>query len=106
MNLNLENPIFVIYVNIHGIQDSNVFDKFRQHFTYQNCTTWILPVEGETKIELIWQGTKYSSDPGIVTQDPALIKYLHEIIEVIIVGTEDHQIKQSLRDLKLKKIFT
>ena len=106
MILDLEKPIFVIYVNINGIQDSNVFDKFRQHFTYQNCTTWILPVEGETKIELIWQGTKYSSDPGIVIQDPTLIKYLHEIIEVIIAGTEDHEIKKSLRDLKLKKIFT
>lgn len=106
MNLNLENPIFVIYVNVNGITDAGVFDKLRQHFTYQNCTTWILPVEGETKIELIWQGNKYSSDPGIVTQDPALIKYLHEIIELIIAGTEDYEIKQSLRDLKLKKIFT
>lgn len=105
MILDLEKPIFVVYVNALSFKDGNVFDKFRQHFTYDNCTTWIVPVQGETKIELIWQGTKYSTEPGIVTKDPALIEYLHEIIELIIAGTEDHQIKQSLRDLKLNKIF-
>jgi len=106
MILDLEKPIFVLYVDASAFKDGDTFDKFRKHFTYQNCTTWILPVQGETKIELIWQGTKYSSDPGIVTQDPALIHHLHEIIDVIISGTEDHEIKQSLRDLKLRKIFT
>lgn len=104
MKLDLQKPIFVLYINVLET-DSEHYEAVREMFSFKDCTFWILPVQGETKIELIWQGSKYSTNPGIVTQDPSLVHYLHEILEVVIGGTEDHEIKQSLRDLKLRKIL-
>lgn len=110
MKLNLENPIFLIYMNIDGMSHQKAkesIEQVRRHFTFENTTTWIMPVKSETKVELIWQGSKYSTNPGIMNFNnfENLINRFNEVIEVISNGTDDASIKQQLRNLQLKKIF-
>ena len=56
------------------------------------------------KIELIWKGSKYSSDPG-TTNLEGLITRVNQIIEIISDTTDNSIIKQRLRDLQLKSIL-
>ena len=111
MELNLENPIFVVYLNIDGMSRPKAEEKIAvlsKYMSYQNATNWIIPIEnGDSKVELIWQGSKYSTNPGIMNFNnfENLINRFNEVIEVISNGTEDATIKQQLRNLQLKKII-
>ncbi len=108
--LNLENPIFVLYINVDGMSRQSAqasIQQVKDHFSFSNTTTWILPVKSDSKIELIWQGSKYSTNPGIMNFNnfENLINRFNEVIEVISNGTDDATIKQQLRNLQLKKII-
>jgi hypothetical protein len=110
MELNLENPIFLVYMNFDGMSDQKAresIEQVRRQFSFDNTTTWIMPVKSETKVELIWQGSKYSTNPGIMNFNnfENLINRFNEVIEVISNGTDDATIKQQLRNLQLKKII-
>jgi hypothetical protein len=110
MELNLENPIFLVYMNVDGMSHQKTRESIelvRSHFSFENATTWIMPVKSETKVELIWQGSKYSTNPGIMNFNnfENLINRFNEVIEVISNGTDCASIKQQLRNLQLKKIF-
>jgi len=58
--LNLDNPIFVYYLNVDAWSHSRIneyLDNLKKTFSYTNVTTWIVPrTEGETKIECIYDG--------------------------------------------------
>jgi hypothetical protein len=110
MELNLENPIFLVYINVGDMSSQRAkesIEQVRSHFSFDNATTWIMPVKSETKVELIWQGSKYSTNPGIMNFNnfENLINRFNEVIEVISNGTDDASIKQQLRNLQLKKII-
>jgi hypothetical protein len=110
MELNLENPIFLVYINVvemSRLGAEQAIAKLKNNLTFDNATTWIMPVKSETKVELIWQGSKYSTNPGIMNFNnfENLINRFNEVIEVISNGTDDASIKQQLRNLQLKKII-
>lgn len=111
MKLNLENPIFVVYMNVDGMSHSKAKEQIAvlsKYISYENVTNWILPIKnGDSRVELIWQGSKYSTNPGIVNFNnfENLINRFNEVIEVISNGTDDVSIKQQLRNLQLKKII-
>ncbi len=107
-DLNLENPIFILYIDVNGysqMKAKEALEQAKNHFSFQNVTTWIIPVNSETKVELIWQGSKYSTNPGIVSDNNNVIKHINEIVQVIIDGTSDESIKKNLRNLQINKIF-
>ena len=111
MELNLENPIFVVYLNVDGISRARAEEQISdlsRYMSYENVTNWILPIKnGDSKVELIWQGSKYTTNPGIMNFNnfENLINRFNEVMEVISNGTEDATIKQQLRNLQLKKII-
>jgi hypothetical protein len=111
MELNLENPIFVVYLDVSGMSRQKAHEQISdlsRYMSYENVTNWILPIKnGDSKVELIWQGSKYSTNPGIMNFNnfENLINRFNEVIEVISNGTEDATIKQQLRNLQLKKII-
>lgn len=111
MELNLENPIFVVYLDVSGMSPQKTHEQISdlsRYMSYENVTNWILPIKnGDSKVELIWQGSKYSTNPGIMNFNnfENLINRFNEVIEVISNGTEDATIKQQLRNLQLKKII-
>ena len=111
MELNLENPIFVVYLNVGEMTRQRADEKIAElsnYMSYQNITKWIIPIKNsDSKVELIWQGSKYSTNPGIMNFNnfENLINRFNEVIEVISNGTDDASIKQQLRNLQLKKII-
>jgi hypothetical protein len=106
--LNLKNPIFILYIDVNGysrMKAKESLEQLKNNFSYKNVTTWIMPIKGETKVELIWQGSKYSTNPGITNGSKNLIKHVNEFIQVIIDGSNDEDIKRNLRNLQINKIF-
>jgi hypothetical protein len=108
-DLNLENPIFVIYVDITDLTHNQAKEKLeslRHQFSFDNVTTWIF-ADKINKVDVIWQGSKYSENPGVVNFNnfENLINRCNEVLEVISDGVSDTAIKQKLRDLQLKKVL-
>jgi hypothetical protein len=108
-DLNLENPIFVIYVDITDLTHNQAKEKLeslRHQFSFDNVTTWIF-ADKINKVDVIWQGSKYSENPGVVNFNnfENLINRCNEVLEVISDGVSDTSIKQKLRDLQLKKVL-
>lgn len=104
--LDLENPIFVVYIDVDGLTNQSARDKFesaKKYLNYSNVTMWYI-ADKFNKIELIWKGSKYSSDPG-TTNLEGLITRVNQIIEIISDTTDNSIIKQRLRDLQLKSIL-
>jgi hypothetical protein len=107
--LNLQEPIFVVYVDVHNLRSEIAREKLKQAkdlLSYNNVTTWVI-ADKINKVELIWQGSKYSTNPGIMNFNnfENLINRFNEVIEVISNGTSDTSIKQQLRNLQLKKVL-
>lgn len=107
--LDLENPIFVVYIDV---EDSSVgakaekIDHYRQYLSFSNATTWLIPTYFD-KIEMIWQGSKYSTNPGNVKCEAYinLINEINDIVQILSEETNDSKLKEQIRNLQLKKII-
>jgi hypothetical protein len=108
MEINLENPIFLIYVGINGMSHQRAeeqISRISQLFKLDNVTTWIMPYEGGNRIDLIWQGSKYSSNPGIVGTGGDFIKTLGEIVDIVSNTQSDEIIRGKIRTLLIDKLM-
>jgi hypothetical protein len=111
MEVNLENPIFVFYINVDGMTRQRAKEQIAvlsEHMNYQNITKWIIPIKhGESKVELIWQGSRYSQNPGILKTSGIqnVIEHINDVLGIIIDSTNDESIRAQLRELQLKKLF-
>jgi len=104
--INLENPIFVYYIDVTGLsrQSSERLLLHVRDNQYTNITSLIFPIKNNpTRVEVIWKGTKYSDNKF---EDPDIIKHLNSILQIVIDGSSDEQIKSALRDLKIEKIIS
>lgn len=110
MEVNLENPIFIIYINADGFsrpKSEETIASFVRDFSFQNITTWFIPVahSGDTRIELIWQGSKYSTNPGIVGRGDDFIKTLGEVVDLVSSGQSDEVIRRKIREILIDKLL-
>jgi len=56
--LNLEQPIFVFYLDVRGISPQRAKEQiadFIEHYKYDNITTWVIPVKDPSKVECIYK---------------------------------------------------
>lgn len=64
MELDLKNPIFAVYIDVRGMSkftSSVMVGAYVDYFNkYKNITAWIMPIEGQSKIECVFNG--YNSD--------------------------------------------
>ncbi len=109
MDLNLENPIFIIYVDVDGLSNTSAaskLDQVKKLFYYDNVTSWII-ADKINKVELIWQGSKFSNNPGFANIKGVENLYIriNEILEVLENGTSDESLRQQLRNLQLNKVL-
>lgn len=111
MEVNLENPIFIIYVNVNGLSRLRREEKvalMAENFSkIPNITTWVFPNEhgGDDRVELIWQGSKYSTNPGIVGKGDDFIKTLGEIVDVVSNTQSSELIRGKIRELLIDKLL-
>lgn len=110
-DLNLENPIFVLYVSTKGLsrqRADNMIAELLTNFTYNNCTTWCIPTEETpTRIELIWKGFKHDTLTGKLTQEnlETLNDKFNLIVDLLSNNVTNEVIKQRLRDISLTDLF-
>jgi len=98
-DVNLDNPIFVYYINVQNHPRSYV-DKMIQNIQESfpsNITLWIVPCE-YTKIECIFDGWKMKSD--------GLKKKIYTLIEEMDVNNPNFgELKRQIREVILTDIF-
>ncbi len=98
MDLNLNNPIFVYYLNTENMSrqyvDGIVF-KIREQMTYDNITLWIVPCE-KSRIECIYDG---------FSMKRSKIKRIYTAIEKMIDDPTLSHYRQEMRDILLDDIF-
>ena len=103
--INLENPIFVYYLNVDGMssqQADEVATRLNEVWCFNNVVTWIVPRrEGETKIECVYDGRiKGRSD-----ELKELITEINDRIEVLSESGNFDDLKIAIRDWRLKNLF-
>ena len=109
MNLDLNNPIFVLYINVHGMSRQRAEEAAAQmlkNINYDNITTWCIPIENQdSRIELIWKGHQYE----IGLRNPSEISKIEDRIKMIIditsKGASETDIKQRLREILIGDII-
>ena len=96
MELNLENPIFVYYLNTTGMTTMRIqqyIDKLDQYFSnIKNITMWVVPTERKSKIKCIYDGGTNSN----------FKKFKKQINDCI---SKNEDIKPALRKLILDDIL-
>jgi len=101
--INLDNPIFVYYINVSNMPFSRVqqlLDDTNNNFCkISNITFWIVPITDNSnfanKIECIYQGRNHN---------PELMDFISKIGDVIN-SNEIDSIKSKIRDLILKYLL-
>ena len=97
--LNLDNPIFAFYVSVNGMSRQSAAQhlaEFKDNLSYDNITTWILPVQGESKVECVYPGKSMYNTPELEN----LIKEINERIELIKRNTEEILQEEELKQLR------
>jgi hypothetical protein len=107
MELELENPIFTVYVNVEGMSRQTAQETL-QHFSgiygsYTNATFWIFP-SNITRVETVWNG-KYQQNPINDERIQNMINHINRVLTLLSDGTSDEAIKAQLRELQLSKIL-
>jgi hypothetical protein len=108
--LNLDNPIFIVYVNVDNMSrqtSENLLDSYQKMLSYKNCTFWVVPVQEQmTKFEIIWKGKDHENSN---TDSEKSIRFLKEkmtnLMDMIADGISDDVIKQKLRDFSLNQLI-
>jgi hypothetical protein len=102
--LNLNNPIFVFYINTEMMSTLNrieYMNSIKDSFDiYSNVTQWIIPTEtSPTRIECVYDGN--STNKKLVS----LIKDINDRIEILSGSNSFEDFKINIRDWRLKGIL-
>lgn len=108
-NLNLENPIFVLYINVDGMTTARAKETIAQmlnNISYDNITTWCVPINNQdSRIELIWKGHQYE----IGLRNPSEVSKIEDRIKMIIditsKGATELEVKQKIREILIGDIL-
>ncbi len=110
--LNLDNPIFVIYINIEGLTRSKAeetINSLKKSFDYSNAKFLIIPQRAnfENKIELLWHGSKYfhSFKKEEDLSEIKIKKAINNIFKLLENGTDDASLKAQIRNLNLDELI-
>lgn len=103
--IDLDNPIFVYYVNIDGMSQQHaqeVITNIHENWKFSNIVTWIVPRrEGETKIECVYDGRVKERSEEL----KELIEELNEKIDSMSNANNFDDFKIIVRDWRLKTLL-
>lgn len=103
--LNLDNPIFVYYLNVDGMtyeQIGEVTKKLNDVWSFDNVVTWIVPRRhGETKIECVYDGRIKNRGEELIE----LINDINERIDILSGSNDFEDFKIFIRDWRLSNIL-
>ena len=103
--INLDNPIFVYYINVDGMSNQSVDEyiyKIQKFWSFQNIVTWIVPRrEGETKIECVYDGRIKERGEDL----KELIEEINDKIEILSESGNFDDFKIAIREWRLSNIL-
>jgi DNA-dependent RNA polymerase auxiliary subunit epsilon len=94
--IDLENPIFVFYVNVEGMsrqKSEELIHIYKNYFNYDNITTWVLACD-YTKVECIYR--KYNIE---------FLQKLSDKLEELTKCESLTEVRKNIRDFKLEDIL-
>ena len=103
--IDLDNAIFVYYVNVHGLSHASVdrlLGDVKSAFNYKNVTIWIVPrSEGETKIECVYDGRIKERSEEL----KSLIEEINEKVDILSKSGSFDDFKIHIRDWRISNLF-
>lgn len=103
--INLDNPIFVYYININGLSRQTadgMLSEISSMFSYKNVVTWIVPRhEGETKIECVYDGRVRERSEEL----KFLIEEINEKVDILSKSGSFEDFKINIRDWRINNII-
>jgi hypothetical protein len=104
IELNLENPIFALYVDIQNMspQKANKYfeDVKKTFYIYNNVTTWIIG-SNVNKVECVYDGKSKIR----IEELNNLIEELNTRIDVLSNSNSYDDFKMNIRDWRLNKVY-
>ena len=104
IKLDLDNPIFVFYLNMRGItitRVNQILESVTKAFNYSNATFWTIPITdsdgGSSRVELLWKGNNYPNQEETVVMVDSIFKILTSDL------TDEEKMSQ-IREFKLDKL--
>ena len=107
IDINLNNPIFVCYINLDGLsrqRGAEYMDEVVKRFDiYNNATMWFIPGKNgqETRIECIYDGWGRNRDSELFD----LIKEINNRIDILSNSKDFDDFKIKVRDWRLENIL-
>lgn len=102
MELNLNNPIFTIYLNLNGFSREfaeKKIHKIKETFSiYTNITIWVMESD-ETKIECVYDGKSNNKKIIELTED------LKERFDILSNSKTLSEFNSNIREWKLKNLI-
>jgi hypothetical protein len=102
--LNLDNPIFVMYVDVSGMTAQRAQEVITYHQRafniYSNITTWIIASD-KTKVQCIFDGKFKSRDKELSN----LIQEVNNRIDILSESSSFDDFKINIRNWRLKNIL-
>jgi len=101
--INLENPIFTFYVHVGGLSRQSaqqaIAEMKNMVSIYSNITCWIIPVEGDSRVECVYDGKSK-------IRNEELSKLITEINKRVDVLSNSSNFDEfNIRDWKLGEIL-
>jgi hypothetical protein len=103
IELNLNNPIFVCYINLDGLSRQRGYEQMQEVIKsldiYKNATMWFLPGKNnqETRIECIYDGWGRNRDSELFD----LIKEINTRVDILSNSKNFEDFKMNVREWRL-----
>jgi hypothetical protein len=106
IELDLENPIFALYINIGGFTRQRAAEILQQYNNlyarYTNITVWIIAREqGETKMECLYDGSLKNRNMEILH----IAKEINSRVDILSNSHDFDDFKINIRDWRLNSII-
>lgn len=110
-NLNLDQPIFVVYFNVDGMGRQRAQEQLGDFVktlsdNSNNMTFWIIPVKNqqETKIEVVWRGNENEKQYALSQSNKQIIQKFNRLMYLFSENADNGLIQQEVRRMRLNEI--
>lgn len=102
--INLENPIFVFYINVQGLsrqQAEELITQYQSGFgSITNIESWFF-ASNQTKVECIWTGKSSMGNTSLL----GFIKEINKRVDILSKSPSAEEFKMNLRDWKIDSVL-
>lgn len=102
--INLENPIFVLYINVENIsrqRAEEMIDYHKRAFNYSNVTMWVIASD-KTEVQCVFEGTRYRKRDNELSD---LIREMDKRIDILSESTNFEDFKKHVRNWRLENLI-